>query len=95
MIVRNTCASWIPESAGVDTDGNTAKVQAEHAAQKRCAFGVGDKVIVQDYKDRADDYRGVVVGLHEHSEYGWSATVEKADGTGRVRKVASKLRRVK
>lgn len=94
MILRNTTASWIPESSGIDTDGNTAKVQAQHAAQKRCAFGVGDKVIVQDFKEREHDYAGVVVGLHEHSEYGWSATVEKADGT-RVRKVVAKLRRSK
>ena len=94
MILRNTSASWIPESTGPDCDGNAAKVQAQHAASRKCIFGVGDKVIVQDYKEREHDYRGVVVGLQDHGEYGWSATVELPDGK-RVRKVVSKLRRVK
>lgn len=94
MILRNTSASWIPESTGPDCDGNAAKVQAQHAASRKCIFGVGDKVIVQDFKEREHDYAGVVVGLHEHSEYGWSATVQRADGT-RVRKVVAKLRRSK
>jgi len=94
LILRNTSASWIPESTGPDCDGNAAKVQAQHAASRKCIFGVGDKVIVQDFKEREHDYAGVVVGLHEHSEYGWSATVQRADGT-RVRKVVAKLRRSK
>lgn len=85
--------TYIDLQAGANPEAHVEAVEQQRQSGLRCAFAVGDRVRVLDFREDVHNYSGTVVGLHETGQYGWYCTIERDDGKGRTRKGTAKLRR--